>query len=115
MDAFINGNELVFLMFFERGLVGRQHYKSSIIEGFHKTCSELRWSLIVCGVVDMLEDKGYALPYIDPATAPAHLLFRGGTAVQIQKKHVDALMKKPGDTEVMMWHLRDLLGKGNSP
>lgn len=115
LDDFYKGNSIVFLLFYERALVGKHHYKQSIISAFHSACEDLRWSHVVCGAVDMVEDKAYAQQYIDPKTAPAHILARDGTPIQMQKRHIDKLMAQPGDKAAIMWHLRDLLTSDPSP
>lgn len=59
----------------------------------------------------MLEDREYAQRYIDPITAPAHILVHNGQPVPSQKRHIDRLMERPGDQDSMMWHIKDLLFK----
>jgi len=102
-------NGLVFLLFYERNLISHHNYKSAIVAGFFEVCKSLRWSQVVCGVVDMVEDKGYAEKYIDPKTAPAHIAVRAGEAVPSKKEWVDVLLKKPGDKAAMLWHLKQQL------
>eukprot|EP00971_Amphidinium_carterae_P167393 3316803-Amphidinium_carterae.2 len=109
MDSFYRDNELVFLLFYERALVHQHQYKTAIVAGFHDACKELSWSRVACGVVDMVDDKDYAEQYIDPKTAPAHILVQKGQPIQMPKDHVTKLMKKPGDKDVMLWHVRKLL------
>jgi len=109
MESFYKDNELVFVLFYERALVHQHQYKTAIVSGFHSTCKELSWSRVACGVVDMVEDKDYAERYIDPSTAPAHILVRQGQPIEMPKEHVKKLMDKPGDTKVMLWHIKKLL------
>lgn len=109
LDDFAAKNSIAFVLFFERALVGQHHYKQSIINGFHSVCEDLRYSYVVCGAVDMVEDKAYAERFIDAKTAPAHILIRDGELIRLDKRHVDLLMAKPGDKATILWHLRDLL------
>lgn len=109
LEEFYEAHRLGFVLFFERPLAGENKYKAAVIRGFHETCAELRWSRVVCGVVDMIEDVDYAKRYIDPKTAPAHIAVRDGQPVQMQEHHVKRLMDRPGDKETMLWHLRELL------
>lgn len=108
-------NRLVFVLFYERQLVGHHKYKGAIIGGFHETCAELRFSHVACGAVDMLEDKAYALKYIDPQTAPAHIVVRDGQPIATTKRHITRLMERPGDKETILWHLGDMLAADASP
>lgn len=109
MEEFYQNHELGFVLFYEHALVSTHKYKSSIIAGFHDTCAELRWSRVACGQVDMIVDREYAERYIDPQTAPAHILIRDGEPLPLQKHHLDRLMAKPGDKATMLWHIRDVL------
>lgn len=108
MDEFYEANPMAFVLFYERALMQVHHYKDAIIRGFHDTCKELRFSLVTCGIVDMVDEREYALPYIDPSTAPAHIVVQSGQPLPAQQHHIDRLMKKPGDKETMLWHIRDL-------
>lgn len=114
LDELYAANAFCFVLFYERALMGQHKYKTAVIRGFHEACAELRWSHVVCGAVDMVEDKEYALRYIDPSTAPAHILVRDGQPVAMQKRHLTQLMQKPGDKETILWHLGDLLAAGAS-
>jgi len=109
MADFLTANRLVFVLFHERSLIGKHHYKAAIVAGFHDACKDLRFSEVVCGVVDMLEDKEYATPYIDPKTAPAHIIMRHGQPERLEKHHLKRLMEKPGDKATILWHLKDVL------
>jgi hypothetical protein len=109
MEAFYDSNRIIFLLFYERALISQNNYKGSIIRGFNEVCEEMRWSRVACGMVDMVEDRAYGQRYIDPKTAPAHIVVRDGEPVLTQKPHVEKLMAKPGDKATMLWHLRDLL------
>lgn len=115
LEDFYANNPLAFVLFFERSLISQHKYKGAIVAGFHEACEELRWSRVVCGLVDILEDREYAARYISPETAPAHIVVRHGEPQLAQKHHVEALMQKPGDKETMLWHLRDLLAPGQGP
>eukprot|EP00405_Crypthecodinium_cohnii_P037668 CAMPEP_0206546618 /NCGR_PEP_ID=MMETSP0325_2-20121206/12817_1 /ASSEMBLY_ACC=CAM_ASM_000347 /TAXON_ID=2866 /ORGANISM="Crypthecodinium cohnii, Strain Seligo" /LENGTH=412 /DNA_ID=CAMNT_0054045785 /DNA_START=334 /DNA_END=1569 /DNA_ORIENTATION=+ len=108
LEGLYKDNSLVFVLFYERSLVGRQYYKQSIIDGFHAVCNDLSWSRVVCAAVDMVDDKAYALQYIDPKTAPAHIVVQNGQPLQLQKHHLERLMSRPGDKESILWHLHDI-------
>lgn len=109
MEEFFASNRLVFLLFWERPTHGINNYKQAIVEGFHQTCKQLQFSQVACGKVDILNDRAYAEKFIDPKTAPAHIVVRDGVPQMMQKHHLDKLMQRPGDVEAMMWHLRDIL------
>lgn len=112
MENMYANNEMVFLLFHERALMGSQQYKKAIVSGFHEACRDLRFSHIACGVVDMVEDRAYAVKYIDPKSAPAHIMVRNGEALQLRKDHVEKLIKHAGEKEIILWHLGDLLVGG---
>lgn len=109
MEDFYASYRWVSVLFFERFLMSTHKYKEAIVQGFYAMCQDLRWSLVVCGVVDMLDDKVYAERYIDPKTAPANIVVSDGNPVPNEKFHIDRLLKKPGDKDTMLWHLKDLL------
>lgn len=109
MEAFYESNPLVFVLFFEHALLSSQHYKEAIVAGFHATCESLRWSRVACGLVDLLTDRPYGARYIDPKTAPAHLVVRAGEPIMTPKEHLQKLLKKPGDKDTILWHLREVL------
>lgn len=109
LDDFYAGNRWNFLLFFDRALQSSSKYKKTIIEGFMEICGVLKYSRIACGMVDMVEDQEYALKYIDPKTAPAHIIVVDGNPIPLGKHHVDALMKKPGDVPTGLWHIQDSL------
>jgi len=115
LEAFYEAHQLGFVLFFERALVSAHRYKTAIVKGFHEACAELRWSRVTCGVVDMVEDRGYAVRYIDPKTAPAHIVVKDGEPVPALKRHVDPLLKKPGDKGTILWHVRSLLAPDEPP
>lgn len=115
LEGFLNGNRYAFLLFYDRPLVSNNRYKAAIVKGFHEVCADLRWSRVACGVVDMLNDRDYAERYIDPKTAPAHIVWKDAEPMPTQKKQLDELMKKPGDKGTMMWHVRDLLTPEEAP
>lgn len=111
LEDFYKDNTLVFLLFYERNLVSHHNYKGAIVAGFHEVCKDLRWSKVVCGIVDMVEDKVYAEKYIDPKTAPAHIAVADGEPIPSKKEWIEKLMSKPGDKAMMMWHLRQQMVK----
>lgn len=57
LEDFYKSNHHAFVLFYERALAGKHHYKQAIVTGFHAACADLRYSHIVCGVVDMVNDK----------------------------------------------------------
>eukprot|EP00931_Biecheleriopsis_adriatica_P023308 TRINITY_DN14750_c0_g2_i2.p1 TRINITY_DN14750_c0_g2~~TRINITY_DN14750_c0_g2_i2.p1 ORF type:complete len:328 (+),score=77.85 TRINITY_DN14750_c0_g2_i2:23-1006(+) len=107
LEDLYKDNDLVFLLFYERSLVGHHNYKGAIIAGFLEVCKELRFSKVACGLVDMVEDKAYAEKYIDPKTAPAHIAVRAGEPVPSTQENVKKLLAKPGDKATMLWHLKE--------
>lgn len=109
LEDFYKSNPLGFVLFFERALMGGHKYKDAIVRGWIETCQELRWSRIACGMVDMVSDRSYAARYIDPKTAPAHIVVHKGEPVMALKEQVDLLLKKPGDKATMLAHVGDLL------
>mmetsp|Transcript_43101 Transcript_43101/g.80199 ORF Transcript_43101/g.80199 Transcript_43101/m.80199 type:complete len:324 (-) Transcript_43101:13-984(-) len=109
LDAFLEAHRLGFVIFFERSLMGQHKYKGAIVESFFSACESLRWSRVTCGAVDMVSDKVYAEKFIDPKTAPAHIIFRDGSPMPMQKHHIDKLLAKPGDKDIKLWLLRDIL------
>lgn len=109
LEDFYKGNPLGFVLFYERALMGGHKYKEAIVRGWMESCQELRWSRIACGMVDMVSDRAYAERYIDPKTAPAHIVVRNSEPVMAMKEQVDPLLKKPGDKAVMLEHVADLL------
>lgn len=115
LEGFLSGNRFGFLLFYERALVSGNRFKAAVVKGFHDACADLKWSRVACGVVDMLNDKEYAQRYIDPNTAPAHIVWRDGEPLPTSKKDVDLLIKKPGDKDVIIKHVRDLLTPDEAP
>lgn len=115
LESFYEANPRAFVLFYERALTGSNKYKAAVVQGFHDACEELRWSRIACGVVDMVNDKEYGKRYIDPKTAPAHIIVRDGEPVQLTKPQVNKLMAKPGDKETILWHLTDALEPEDGP
>lgn len=117
LEELYASNRLVFVLFYERSLVSQHRYKTAIVSGFHDACADLRFSHVVCGAVDMVDtdDKAYALKYIDPKTAPAHIVVRDGQPQPTQKRHLERLMERPGDKETILWHLGDILASDASP
>jgi len=109
LESFYAGNPLGFVLFFEHSLMGGHRYKEAIVSGWMEVCKELRWSRIACGLVDMVTDRAYAERYIDPKTAPAHIMVRDGQPLMALKHQVDPLLKKPGDKQTMLNHVADLL------
>eukprot|EP00929_Paragymnodinium_shiwhaense_P020729 TRINITY_DN13718_c0_g1_i1.p1 TRINITY_DN13718_c0_g1~~TRINITY_DN13718_c0_g1_i1.p1 ORF type:complete len:338 (-),score=78.71 TRINITY_DN13718_c0_g1_i1:174-1187(-) len=109
LQPFLKANRLAFVLFYERPTHGINSYKQAIIEGWHESCESLKFSRVACGKVDILNDKGYAEIFIDPKTVPAHIIFKDGEPQMMEKHHLEKVMKKPGDVEAMMWHLRDIL------
>jgi len=112
LEAFYEANPLVFVLLHERALRGVNQYKESVVAGFRAACDELRWSRVACGIVDMVDDREYAERYIDPKTAPAHIAVRGGEPVANPPHVIKRLMKRPGDKETILWHLREVLASG---
>lgn len=109
LEEFYQSHPLGFVLFYERALMGGHKYKESIVSGWMEVCKELRFSRITCGMVDMVSDRAYAERYIDPKTAPAHIVVRKGQPVIALKKDIEPLMAKPGDKETMMAHVAELL------
>merc|ERR1719272_792934 len=89
--------------------MGSHKYKEAIVRGWMEVCKELRWSRVACGMVDMVSDRAYAELYIDPKTAPAHFVVRRGEPVMALKEQVDVLLSRPGDKDIMLGHVADLL------
>lgn len=114
MEDFYAQNPLGFILFYERALMGHHKYKAAIVTGWMETCEELRWSRIACGMVDMLSDRAYAERYIDPTTAPAHIVVSNGQPVPASKEQINDLMAKPGHKATMISHVMDML-KESSP
>ena len=46
---------------------------------------------------------------MDPNTVPGHIAYYKGTAVEMSQEWVDKLMRRPGDTDVLEEHVKDLL------
>lgn len=109
LEDFYAGNPLGFVLFFERALMGGHKYKEAIVRGWMEVCQDLRWSRIACGMVDMVSDRKYAERYIDPKTAPAHIVVRNSEPVMAMQEQVQPLLKKPGDKATMLAHVGELL------
>lgn len=114
LEDFYAGNSMAFVLFFERALMGGNNYKEAIVRGWMKTCENLRYSRIACGLVDMLSDKPYAEKYIDPKTAPGHINVLNGEPVSAKKEQVNALLAKPGDPDLMLAHVTDLFASAGT-
>jgi len=108
LEAFYEKNEFAYVLFYERALMGGNKYKEAIVQGWMETCAALRWSRIACGMVDMLDDRAYAEKYIEPKTAPAHIIVHKGQVVPLSNEQVKELMSKPGDKDHMLAHLKDV-------
>lgn len=109
LERFYADNPIGFVLFYERALSGMNSYKQSIIEAFDQACQSFRYSHVACGRVDMINDREYAMRYIDPNTAPAHIVVKNGEPQMAQKKHVDRLMKDPSSPDNLIWHVNDLI------
>lgn len=109
LENYYASNPVGFVLFFERALMGHHKYKQSIVEAWIETCKDLRWSRIACGMVDMVSDRAYAERYIDPQTAPAHIVVTNGQPVMASKEQIQVLLSKPGDKTTMMAHVMDML------
>jgi len=109
MEDFYQANRLAFILFYEHNRMGQHRYKTAIVKGFTEVCEDLRFSRIACGMVDMVNDKAYAERYIEPQTAPAHIMVREGEAMQLDKADVKMLTESPGDKAVMLAHLEKIL------
>merc|ERR1719473_2573816 len=62
----------------------------------------------------MVSDRPYAARYIEPKTAPAHIVVRNSEPVMASKEQVDGLLAKPGHKETMLAHVADLLREEGS-
>lgn len=109
LEDFYAAHPLGFVLFYERALMGGHKYKEAIVRGWMEVCEDVRYSRIACGMVDMANDRAYAQRYIDPQTAPAHIVVRNGEPVMALKEQVDGLLAKPGDKATMLAHVADLL------
>jgi hypothetical protein len=114
LEEFYEAHPLGFVLFFERALMGQHKYKQAIVSGWMETCTDLRFSRIACGLVDMVSDRAYAERYIDPKTAPAHIVVRNSEPVMAMKEQIEGLLAKPGDKATMMAHVADLLKEEGS-
>eukprot|EP00933_Yihiella_yeosuensis_P043788 TRINITY_DN3874_c0_g1_i2.p1 TRINITY_DN3874_c0_g1~~TRINITY_DN3874_c0_g1_i2.p1 ORF type:complete len:337 (+),score=74.85 TRINITY_DN3874_c0_g1_i2:172-1182(+) len=110
LEDFYRDNNLTFVLFHERDLVSVHNYKAAVISGFYEVCKDFRWTRISCGVVDIMEDREYATKYIDPKTAPAHILVKEGEPLPTKQEWVDDLLKKPGDKDAMLLTVQRQLG-----
>lgn len=110
LEEFYEHNPLGFVLFYERALMGTHKYKQAIVTGWMETCNELRWSRIACGMVDMVQasDRAYAERYIDPQTAPAHIVVHNSQPVMARKDQIEGLLAKPGHKATMMSHVMDM-------
>lgn len=114
LEDFYKNNPLGFVLFYERALMSHHKYKEAIVKGWMDSCKDLSFSRIACGMVDMVSDRAYAARYIDPQTAPAHIVVRNSEPVMAAKEQVDGLLARPGHKETMLAHVADLLREEGS-
>lgn len=114
LEDFYKDNPLGFVLFYERALMSHHKYKEAIVKGWMDSCKDLSFSRIACGMVDMVSDRAYAARYIEPQTAPAHIVVRNSEPVMALKEQVDGLLARPGHKETMLAHVADLLREEGS-
>jgi len=114
LEDFYKDNPLGFVLFYERALLSHHKYKEAIVAGWMESCKDLSFSRIACGMVDMVSDREYAARYIEPQTAPAHIVVRNSEPVMALKEQVDGLLARPGHKETMLAHVADLLREEGS-